>query len=128
MKKRAKSASVAVPKVDPYIDGLMTKLLDRLTSLESKVDRLLMPKGPVLAPVTAPPRRERTLYEAICADCHKVCEVPFKPSEDRAVYCKDCFARRKSGFSAKPTPVPMPVAVQSKATNSSPVKKRKKKK
>ncbi|MCX5716194.1 MAG: hypothetical protein NTV07_04965 [Candidatus Omnitrophica bacterium] len=41
--------------------------------------------------------RERTLYKAICADCNKECEVPFRPSQDRPVYCKECFASRKVG-------------------------------
>jgi CxxC-x17-CxxC domain-containing protein len=43
--------------------------------------------------------RERRFTKAICADCHKECEVPFKPSGDRPVYCQDCFSRRKQGGS-----------------------------
>ena len=39
--------------------------------------------------------RERALHKAICADCNKECEVPFRPSGDRPVYCRDCFAKRK---------------------------------
>jgi len=41
--------------------------------------------------------RERILHKAICADCKKECEVPFKPSGDRPVYCKECFSKRKAG-------------------------------
>ncbi|MCK5451357.1 MAG: hypothetical protein KAI70_06295, partial [Candidatus Omnitrophica bacterium] len=26
----------------------------------------------------------------------KECEVPFKPRDDRPVYCKDCFSKRKN--------------------------------
>lgn len=37
----------------------------------------------------------RSMFQAVCADCHKSCEVPFKPS-DRPVYCKECFTVRKS--------------------------------
>jgi len=37
------------------------------------------------------------MFKAICADCGKECEVPFKPSGDRPVYCKECFAKRKGG-------------------------------
>lgn len=48
--------------------------------------------------------RERTLHKAICADCNKECEVPFKPSQDRPVYCKDCFSKRKVGSSFKGGP------------------------
>jgi len=37
----------------------------------------------------------REMHKAICGECKKECEVPFKPREDRPVYCKDCFAKRK---------------------------------
>jgi CxxC-x17-CxxC domain-containing protein len=37
----------------------------------------------------------REMHKAICAECKKECEVPFKPREDRPVYCKDCFSKRK---------------------------------
>jgi len=41
--------------------------------------------------------RDRQMYKATCAECKKECEVPFKPSGDRPVYCKDCFSKRKDG-------------------------------
>ncbi len=44
-------------------------------------------------------RRERVLHKAVCADCHKDCEIPFKPTGERPVYCKECFAKRKTGNS-----------------------------
>jgi CxxC-x17-CxxC domain-containing protein len=31
------------------------------------------------------------LFEAICADCGKKTEVPFKPNGRKPVYCRDCF-------------------------------------
>jgi CxxC-x17-CxxC domain-containing protein len=34
-------------------------------------------------------------YSAICADCGKECEVPFKPLKGRPVYCQACWATRK---------------------------------
>lgn len=37
----------------------------------------------------------REMHKATCADCTKECEVPFKPSGERPVYCKDCFSKRK---------------------------------
>lgn len=40
---------------------------------------------------------QREMFKATCADCKKECEVPFKPREDRPVYCKDCFSKRKGG-------------------------------
>ncbi|MBT6774626.1 hypothetical protein HOA91_04605 [Candidatus Woesearchaeota archaeon] len=34
-------------------------------------------------------RSERT--EVICDKCKAKCEVPFKPTSDKPVYCSDCF-------------------------------------
>jgi CxxC-x17-CxxC domain-containing protein len=36
-------------------------------------------------------------FPAICSLCKKETTVPFKPEPGRAVYCKDCIARIKSG-------------------------------
>lgn len=37
----------------------------------------------------------KEMHKAVCADCKKECEVPFKPREDRPVYCRDCFSKHK---------------------------------
>lgn len=37
----------------------------------------------------------REMHKAVCADCGTDCEVPFKPSEDRPVYCRECFGKHK---------------------------------
>ena len=39
--------------------------------------------------------RPREMHKATCSECKKECEVPFKPSGDRPVYCRDCFSKRK---------------------------------
>ena len=39
--------------------------------------------------------RPREMHKATCAECKKECEVPFKPSGDRPVYCKDCYLKMK---------------------------------
>jgi len=36
------------------------------------------------------------MHKAVCAECGKECEVPFKPTEGRPVYCKECFRKRRS--------------------------------
>ena len=36
---------------------------------------------------------KREMYKAVCADCKKECEVPFKPTEGRPVYCRDCYRK-----------------------------------
>jgi len=35
--------------------------------------------------------QRREMFPAVCAQCGKDTEVPFKPSGDRPVYCNDCF-------------------------------------
>jgi CxxC-x17-CxxC domain-containing protein len=46
----------------------------------------------------AGPRRfhdgPREMHKAVCSECKKECEVPFKPAEGRDVFCKDCYAKR----------------------------------
>lgn len=38
--------------------------------------------------------REREMFKTICDECGADCEVPFKPSSDKPVYCSDCFAKK----------------------------------
>ena len=40
----------------------------------------------------------REMSKATCSDCGKECEVPFKPSGDRPVFCKDCYSKKKKKF------------------------------
>ncbi|MBN2097355.1 MAG: hypothetical protein JW714_02620 [Candidatus Omnitrophica bacterium] len=40
-------------------------------------------------------RPPRQMHKAVCSDCNKECEVPFKPSGDRPIYCKECFSKRR---------------------------------
>lgn len=37
----------------------------------------------------------REMHKTVCAQCNKECEVPFKPTGERPVYCRDCFAKNK---------------------------------
>lgn len=131
-KVSSKRAAAAEPEL-PGLVAAMTKLVERLESLERKTDLVLgrvsnfpseirnavqslprpsvsqgsVPQHPNLraaqnqAPAHAEVRRERTMYQAVCADCRKSCEVPFRPTEDRPIYCKACFAVRKAGRSAQ---------------------------
>jgi len=39
---------------------------------------------------------ERSETRATCSSCGKETTVPFKPSQGRPVYCRDCFQQRKS--------------------------------
>lgn len=40
-------------------------------------------------------RDSSKLHEAVCSDCGKKCEVPFKPNPNRSVYCKKCWEIKK---------------------------------
>ena len=40
-------------------------------------------------------RADREMHIAICANCGQEAKVPFKPREDRPVYCSECFATMK---------------------------------
>lgn len=37
----------------------------------------------------------REMHKATCSECGKETEVPFKPTEGRPVFCRDCFAKRR---------------------------------
>ena len=56
-------------------------------------------RGPSSARAVAPtPRQETT---TACAQCGRETTVPFKPVQDRPVYCRDCFKARKSAGPAR---------------------------
>lgn len=126
MTKRAKSkASKGSSKSSkaqtdlPELVIVMAKIAERLEALEKKLDlgfqqmtsriadiKQAMQHAPRQESVAhGSPRSEpqvkqnpgRTLYQVVCADCCKHCEVPFKPADGRPVYCKECFAKRKAG-------------------------------
>jgi len=40
----------------------------------------------------------REMHKAKCAECGKECEVPFKPTEGRDVFCKECYAKKKPRY------------------------------
>ena len=38
-------------------------------------------------------RSSRPMYDITCAECGRQSQVPFKPRNDRPVYCKDCYEK-----------------------------------
>jgi CxxC-x17-CxxC domain-containing protein len=34
------------------------------------------------------------MHQAVCDDCGRTCEVPFKPTGNKEVFCKECFDKR----------------------------------
>jgi len=112
MKKQTKSKTRSVSEAAGQdIVGLLTTLIQKLTSFETKIDAVLSRiPPPIMAlrqqPMPAPssPQRmdTRPMHRAVCADCGKTCEVPFRPSGGRPVYCKECFTARKNSGTFKP--------------------------
>lgn len=39
---------------------------------------------------------EREMFSTTCASCGNTAQVPFRPSNDRPVYCSDCFSKERS--------------------------------
>lgn len=39
--------------------------------------------------------RERIETKAVCSNCGKETTVPFRPTQGRPVFCRDCFQQRK---------------------------------
>lgn len=44
--------------------------------------------------------QDRPMYKATCDRCGKTCELPFKPSGNKPVFCKDCF-NSSEGFDSR---------------------------
>ncbi len=40
-------------------------------------------------------RRDVQMTQVTCSSCGEECEVPFKPTSDKPVYCSACFSKNK---------------------------------
>ncbi|MFA6216467.1 MAG: CxxC-x17-CxxC domain-containing protein [Candidatus Omnitrophota bacterium] len=127
MKKVPKSkTSQSAIAANQDIVGLITTLVEKLVSLETKINAVLsrLPERPVevlrqqpsLSVPAERPKDHRQMFQVICADCGKNCEVPFRPSVGRPVYCKECFTKRKTGGN-------LASRVEVKSPEASPVQK-----
>ncbi len=54
-----------------------------------KSKRASRPAGPASGP------RDRVETQTNCSACGKMTTVPFKPTQGRPVYCRECFQSRK---------------------------------
>src|SRR5260221_14380871 len=47
---------------------------------------------------------DREMFKAVCDNCGKDCEVPFRPTSGKPVYCSDCFEKMggRDGDSGRP--------------------------
>jgi CxxC-x17-CxxC domain-containing protein len=121
---RRKSASeptdLVSPQVETDLSGLVNKMYEQLVALEKKVDTLIsrssdraqdgdhfQKSGPRFrhsdrgGARNDDRSREKNFTQAVCAKCGKECEIPFRPTGDRPVYCRDCFSARKDSGSFK---------------------------
>lgn len=101
----------------PDVIELITRMQQQLAIMERKIDVLIGKAGsrpaetkpPAPKPFQQPQQqgqpRERIMHKAVCADCSKECEVPFKPTGDRPVYCKECYSKRRVAGISKPAPL-----------------------
>ncbi|MEI6863656.1 MAG: CxxC-x17-CxxC domain-containing protein [Candidatus Omnitrophota bacterium] len=125
MKKSPKAKESGAPDaVEADIAGLIGKVMQQITFLDKKIDALIAQSAARPTEVKhfsapsfqrsdrherhdqgRPDFRDRVLHKAVCADCSKECEVPFKPTGNRPVYCKECFGKRKddSPFGGRPS-------------------------
>lgn len=42
---------------------------------------------------------DRQMYEAVCSSCGDTCQIPFRPSPGRDVFCSRCFEKNEGGES-----------------------------
>lgn len=47
-------------------------------------------------------RRPLEMHKVTCDKCNQACEVPFKPTIGKPVYCSDCFRKIEKSDSRKP--------------------------
>jgi CxxC-x17-CxxC domain-containing protein len=64
-------------------------------------------------------RGSREMFKTTCSNCGKECEVPFRPTNGKPVYCSECFEKMGNG-DRRDTPrndfrSPSPVLNQSSA-------------
>ncbi|MCQ2052839.1 MAG: hypothetical protein MJZ03_02775 [archaeon] len=38
-------------------------------------------------------RPPREYFKTVCSDCGQECEVPFKPTSGKPVYCMECYKK-----------------------------------
>ncbi len=117
MKKIREASKNIVSEID--LKEFIKKTEEQFLLLNQKIDKLLssqaaqkitLPKSPSIGvnKQTGQPFQHqkpqekkhfgRPMYKTICAECGKECEVPFKPTGERPIFCKPCFTNRKKPF------------------------------
>ena len=51
-------------------------------------------------------RGDRPMHKATCSECANTCEVPFRPTGEKPVFCNNCFGDKREGQSNSYTSTP----------------------
>ncbi len=115
MKKKSKRPSAPAQR-KPCVADLVMDMKRQLSAMEAKLDTLIgqpsnrpfeksysqrpaprfnKPYGQDRGSEGYGANRERTFTKVVCSDCKKECEIPFKPTGDRPVYCRECLPNHK---------------------------------
>ena len=73
--------------------GEQTSSLTRTSRTSRSAARRARPSVPVARPGAG--MRERVETATNCSACGKETTVPFRPTQGRPVFCKECFQQRK---------------------------------
>lgn len=82
-----KSASVEEPKVEEQPSSPIGG--------EEPVSGSAAPASSGSASAGSTDQHGRQLFDVTCASCGKPAQVPFKPSGNRPVYCRDCYRQQR---------------------------------
>ena len=85
---KVEEVKTEVPKVEE------TKVEE--TKVEESVSSPTAPTDDAITPAGTD-QLGRQLYNVKCSKCGKQTQVPFKPSGDRPVYCRDCYMEQRKG-------------------------------
>lgn len=91
--------------LDKKFDQFMTKTLTELAQAMAASKPSPVRHVPIQHQTARPVERPgsgRPMYSVVCYSCGDDCEIPFRPSGNRPVYCKSCFAKKKAEQSSKP--------------------------
>lgn len=86
-------------KLDSFIEKIFAELDD--TEPEEKPAAKSQPISPEREIINQNKQQhqhphQKKMYEYVCSECGKDCQLPFKSNGNRPVYCKECFAARKA--------------------------------
>ncbi len=87
-------------KLDAFINKSLTDIAQALATQKAAVAP--RPVQPPSAPIRPQVQTHRPKFAVVCFQCGKDCEIPFKPTPGRPVYCPECFTMRKAGHVAPP--------------------------